>query len=105
MLWWLAENSVVAAVLAGMVALLCRLGQFRPAVRHALWLVVLARFVTPPLLDWPWELPSLSGVLHSEPGVFSEVVDNSESSVTAEVEIDDVGVAEPGTLEQVDRLT
>src|SRR5262249_38810532 len=25
-----------------------------PATRHALWLVVLVKLVTPPLLSWPW---------------------------------------------------
>src|SRR5207302_843936 len=33
MLWWLAQNAVVAALLAGIVALACRVGRLRPAVR------------------------------------------------------------------------
>jgi beta-lactamase regulating signal transducer with metallopeptidase domain len=59
MLWWLAQNAVVAAALAGVVALACRVGRLRPAVRHALWLVVLLKLVTPPIVSWPWPgLPS-----------------------------------------------
>src|SRR5436305_9670392 len=59
MLWWLAQNAVVAAMLAGVEALICRFGRLRPAVRHALWLVVLLKLVTPPLVSWPWPgLPS-----------------------------------------------
>src|SRR5207249_3369307 len=54
MLWWLVQNTVVAAVLAGLVALICGVARPRPAVRHALWLVVLMRLMTPPLIDWPW---------------------------------------------------
>jgi beta-lactamase regulating signal transducer with metallopeptidase domain len=58
MLWWLAQNAVMAAILAGIVTLVCRAGRLRPAVRHALWLVVLLKLVTPPLLHLP--CPSLS---------------------------------------------
>ncbi len=57
MFWWLAQNLLMAAVLAGAVVLLCRLGRFRPAVRHALWLVVLVKLLTPPGVQWPWPLP------------------------------------------------
>jgi beta-lactamase regulating signal transducer with metallopeptidase domain len=58
MLWWLTETTLVAAALAGAVALLCRRLRPRPAVRHALWLVVLLKLLTPPLLAWPWSAPA-----------------------------------------------
>jgi beta-lactamase regulating signal transducer with metallopeptidase domain len=54
MLWWLAQNTVMAGVLAGLVVLACRVCRFRPAVRHALWLLVLLKLIAPPLLPWPW---------------------------------------------------
>ncbi len=54
MLWWLVQNSVVAAALAGVVAVICRWARPSPAVRHALWLVVLIKLVAPPLVYWPW---------------------------------------------------
>jgi beta-lactamase regulating signal transducer with metallopeptidase domain len=54
MLWWLTETTVVSAALAGAVAVLCRRLRPRPAVRHALWLLVLLRLLMPPLLAWPW---------------------------------------------------
>jgi beta-lactamase regulating signal transducer with metallopeptidase domain len=57
MFWWLAENTALAAVLAGGVAVLCRWGRWRPAVQHALWLTVLVKLLTPPLVHWPWPLP------------------------------------------------
>src|SRR5207253_719537 len=57
MLWWLAQNLVIAAVLACVVAALCRFGRFRPAVNHALWLVVLLKLLTPPVITWPWVVP------------------------------------------------
>jgi beta-lactamase regulating signal transducer with metallopeptidase domain len=65
MLWWFAETALVTTLLAGFVSLACRLGRFRPAVRHALWLIVLIRLVTPPLLQWPWALPSFAETLPS----------------------------------------
>jgi beta-lactamase regulating signal transducer with metallopeptidase domain len=54
MLWWLVQNTVVAAVLAGVVAVICRFARPSPAVRHALWLVVLIKLAAPPLVYWPW---------------------------------------------------
>jgi beta-lactamase regulating signal transducer with metallopeptidase domain len=58
MLWWLVQNTVVASVLAAAVWLTCRVRRLSPTVRHALWLVVLIKLVTPPLVVWPWSLPS-----------------------------------------------
>src|SRR5207302_10500917 len=60
MLWWLTQNAVMGGVLAVLVAVVCRLGHFRPAVRHALWLVVLVKLVAPPLIPWPWPAPVLT---------------------------------------------
>src|SRR5438876_173339 len=62
MSWWLVQNAVMAAGLAGLVALACRMGHFRPAVRHVLWLLVLVKLIAPPLFPWvgptpPRELP------------------------------------------------
>jgi bla regulator protein BlaR1 len=63
MLGWFAETTLLAAVLAILVGLAgpCwpRLG---PAARHALWLVVLIKLITPPLVRWPWpvELPAVA---------------------------------------------
>jgi beta-lactamase regulating signal transducer with metallopeptidase domain len=53
-LWWLAQNTAIAGVLAAFVALVCGLARPRPAVRHALWLVVLVKLLAPPLISWPW---------------------------------------------------
>src|SRR5260370_21398842 len=54
---WLVQNTLLAALLALGVALFCRLSRCRPAVRHILWLLVLARLLMPPGLHWPWALP------------------------------------------------
>ncbi|HJT31178.1 MAG TPA: M56 family metallopeptidase, partial [Pirellulales bacterium] len=49
MLWWTVQTACVATVLTAVVAALCRLGRFSPAVKHALWLLVLVKLLTPPL--------------------------------------------------------
>jgi beta-lactamase regulating signal transducer with metallopeptidase domain len=53
MWWWLVQNALLAGLLAAVVALVCRVGRFRPAVQHALWLLVLLKLLTPPQLVWP----------------------------------------------------
>ncbi len=57
MLEWLIHHSVESAALAAVVWLLCLFVRGRPAVRHALWLLVLVKLLTPPLICWPWPLP------------------------------------------------
>ena len=62
MAWWIFQNLVVTSVLAGVVALICRFGRIGPVGRHALWVLVLVKFVTPPLVVWPWTAPDPLGV-------------------------------------------
>jgi beta-lactamase regulating signal transducer with metallopeptidase domain len=57
MVEWLFLNSLTAALLAVLVLCLSRPLRFGPAVRHALWLVVIVKLLTPPLVRWPWRLP------------------------------------------------
>src|SRR5947209_4532862 len=56
MLLWFAETALVATVLAAVAALAPRLRALGPAARHALWLVVLVKLVTPPLVRSPWPI-------------------------------------------------
>ncbi|MHC4404798.1 MAG: M56 family metallopeptidase [Planctomycetota bacterium] len=60
MLWWLVQNTIIAAFMACVVLSICRSTRIGPAGRHFLWLVVLLKLVTPPLVFWPWSLPDLS---------------------------------------------
>jgi beta-lactamase regulating signal transducer with metallopeptidase domain len=53
MLWWFAETTLVAAALAALATGIGRWGRLGPAARHALWLVVLIKLVTPPLFRCP----------------------------------------------------
>lgn len=40
---WLLQNALMAGLLALVVAIVCRLLRPRPAVQHALWLLVLIK--------------------------------------------------------------
>ena len=52
---WLQENALMAAAMAGVVALICRVTRCRPAIEHALWLLVLVKLLVPPVVSWPTE--------------------------------------------------
>jgi beta-lactamase regulating signal transducer with metallopeptidase domain len=54
MLWWFAETTLVAGLLACVAALLGRLPTIGPTTRHIFWLVVLIKLVTPPVVKSPW---------------------------------------------------
>src|SRR5262245_22269111 len=60
MLFWILQNTILAGLLAAAVALVCRWKRVGPALRHALWVLVLLRLVWPPgLVPWPWQSPAL----------------------------------------------
>ena len=54
MLGWFVETTLVASGLAVVAALGGRLRSIGPTARHVLWLIVLVRLMTPPLVCWPW---------------------------------------------------
>jgi beta-lactamase regulating signal transducer with metallopeptidase domain len=49
MLWWMVQTAVVSALLAAVVAVVCRIPRVSPAIKHALWLLVLLKLLTPPV--------------------------------------------------------
>jgi beta-lactamase regulating signal transducer with metallopeptidase domain len=51
---WIAETTIVAAGIAVIAMAASRLRSIGPAIRHALWLVVLIKLITPPVIAWPW---------------------------------------------------
>ena len=60
MIDWILENTLVVSVLALGLSAVARWMKQRPALLHVLWLVLLARLVTPPiptLSELPRELP------------------------------------------------
>ena len=60
------SNAVVATILAVLVYLLSKWLRHPPLI-HALWVLVLVKFLAPPLVSWPAPLPSLGSAPTSEP--------------------------------------
>src|SRR5262245_22261429 len=58
-LWWLAQGSLVVALLVPAVATAARAVARRPALAHALWLVLLLKFLAPGWIAWPWGVGDL----------------------------------------------
>src|SRR3954452_14125601 len=58
---WLLLHTAAVLALVAVVLALCRWGRLGPAARHALWLVVLLKFLLPPVVCWPWVLPVPAG--------------------------------------------
>src|SRR5439155_11750010 len=73
-----AAVATVLALLAAVVSQLCR----RPALTHSLWLLVLLKLVTPPLMpvQLPWSLDSVTETPVPAP---KEIVANHEPIETA----------------------
>jgi beta-lactamase regulating signal transducer with metallopeptidase domain len=74
-LWWLGQNTITVALLIPLVLVACRLCRNRPAVQHVLWLVVLLKFVTPPIVAWPWTAQEIQETLWPAPIASTEVAD------------------------------
>ena len=53
MAWWLFQNAVITSALALLVVIVCRVTRIGPVARHALWVLVLVKFVTPPPFNVP----------------------------------------------------
>jgi beta-lactamase regulating signal transducer with metallopeptidase domain len=85
---WLAQTTCIAAALAVVVAGVCRLGRPSPAIRHALWLVVLLKLLAPPLVAWPWHLPEI------HPGQAFRQVMGSEKDPSAGTPVEETSQAD-----------
>ena len=56
MLGWMVQNCVISALLTAVVWAVCRWGRLGPVARHALWMLVLLKLLTPPVVAWPWAI-------------------------------------------------
>jgi hypothetical protein len=89
--------SVLALAIAVEVA--CRLGRFRPAICHALWLVVLVKLLVPPVVAWPVN-PERMVTAYSASGAPGVMVSGpSRESVARGSLADGVPLAEQGNVE------
>ena len=66
LLWWFGQNTLAALLMIPCVMLACRLFRDRPAVQHLLWLVILLKFVTPPIVVWPCSVDELQNMIWSQ---------------------------------------
>jgi beta-lactamase regulating signal transducer with metallopeptidase domain len=69
MLWWTTQNLLITTLLAGIVWFVCRVLRVGPVWRHALWMVVLVKLLTPPLVFWPWAVRNPLGMSDGPAGV------------------------------------
>jgi beta-lactamase regulating signal transducer with metallopeptidase domain len=58
---WFAFHLLVVAVLAVLVEVICRTLRPRPSICHLLWLAVLIKLMTPPVVSWPWAVSDAGG--------------------------------------------
>ena len=83
MAWWIFQSLVTTAALAATVAIVCRFGRIGPVARHALWVIVLVKFVTPPLVVWPWAAPDPLGLTRLEHEEVTESIAPGRTEVAA----------------------
>ncbi len=88
LLYLALSNAVLASLLAALVAVVTRFCR-RPSVRHALWLLVLLKLITPPLVPLPvtWPRsdenePLVEVISPSEPGLSEPTPSLSESPLS-----------------------
>lgn len=89
MLTWTLENTLVALILAVIVALLCRGLRARPAVCHLLWTLVLVALLVPPLPFSPLPAGDIRPTLSSglwQLAQFAEPGDSEMNAVPADEE-------------------
>ncbi len=65
MLWLLAQHVLVVAILTMIVLAVCRLTRLSATMQHTLWLIVLVKLMTPPLVTWPWAVEGLAEAVWS----------------------------------------
>ena len=97
--FWLAQNALVATLMAGLLVLLVRWARPRPALEHALWLLVAAKFVLPPLavVAVPSLLPegTLAALGEATAGTVGELLSARDAPLV--IDTPEPTAGEPGT--------
>lgn len=93
---WAAQNTIAALALAIMVYALTRVWR-HPATAHVLWVLVLLKLVTPPLVSigWPTAAPPESAAPPTEAARFDPAPDVAPFDGAGPVALDDVVVEHP----------
>ncbi|HWB11879.1 MAG TPA: M56 family metallopeptidase [Pirellulales bacterium] len=134
MIWWIAQTACSCALLAAIVGIVGRAGRLSPAVKHAMWLLVLVKLMTPPLAFYPlpaaaekamagWATSLMRGERRSpqvaEPAAAASPIDRAlsaedlgsadRSQMDGELRVDlssraDSGEAAPGAVWAVDSV-
>lgn len=97
MAWWIFQNLVSTTMLAAAVALICRYGRMGPVGRHALWVLVLVKFITPPIVEWPWAAPDPFSLATID----SRAIETSETSIEASPALPDEAIVPASRHEAV----
>lgn len=58
-IWWQTQTTLTVGVMILVVLLACRFLKRWPAVQHALWMLVLLKFLAPPIVNWPWAVDDM----------------------------------------------
>ncbi len=94
MLWWFAETTLIAGLLSLVAMIAPRYFRLGPAARHALWLLVVMKLMTPPLVKCAWPFPSLKGLTRVVAAARTEPVTEVTPTAEAETESNIVQVVE-----------
>ena len=94
---WLIQHFVTTALLIVVVVLACRLVPRRPALQHALWVVVLLKFLMPPWIAWPWSVEQLRSAAWPDMAATS-----LPSTVDGANLVQDVAIAETPRIDRAD---
>lgn len=93
MYWWILQHLVIVTALALAVYVSSRAFRLSPAVRHALWVVVLIKLMMPPVIVWPWAMPQYAALSAAPP------------SATAVVDVSEIALESDGAAVPVKRAT
>ncbi len=86
MFQWLIVHTAVTAAMALVAAAACRWLRLSPAARHLLWLVVLIKLLTPPVVCWPWTLPVFGSSAVPPPAAAGRVAPETRTIVIVDQE-------------------
>ena len=85
--WWFAETTLIAGLLAVVALAVGRLRSLGPSTRHLLWLVVLIKMMTPPIIHAPsplqaWEFGDREVQVEDSHEISSEIDENKQTFIS-----------------------